>query len=473
MKKIIPFTLLFFVFTMSGQQIQWASKVIKYSSDLGGKQNGIKRILGKPDAFPQGGPSPNAWTPKDALDGFETVIVGFDNPQTVRQVAVFENLNAGCVNRIMVGNESGKFETVWFRKRDYKTPLYSSTIATDRRYYYNRKRRKVQQAADVTVNSGIEYAILENPVHNVVAVKVEFIFASLPGQKQIDAIGISDSVEPIIPIVNINPEFENLISAQSIDLPNLQPYNPALSADGNTLYFTDGSGQKEVVYSCVRQGAGWTVPAAEASLSANKTFNYIESCYDGRILKGGVPYVRSTGETGYEFLVLKDGQYHSEGPLKITAYNNYDDSSEATITGDGKVVILGIESDLSQGGADLYFSTRKDDGTYMFLQNMGKIINSAADESMPFLLSDQKTLIFSSNGFSGYGDYDIYVSHRLDDTWKKWSEPINLGTKVNSGGYDGAPFYDEKHETLYFTRSVNDDTFIYSVKIPLHLLTKS
>src|SRR5690606_21765118 len=119
MKRILPFTILFFVFSMSGQQIQWASKVIKYSSDLGGKQNGIKRILGKPDAFPQGGPSPNAWMPKDALDGFETVIVGFDKPQTVRQVAVFENLNAGCVNRIMVDNGSGKFETVWFRKRDY------------------------------------------------------------------------------------------------------------------------------------------------------------------------------------------------------------------------------------------------------------------------------------------------------------------------------------------------------------------
>jgi hypothetical protein len=56
MKKIyILYSLLFVLFSTNAQQVQWASKLIKYSSDLGGKQFGIKRILGKPDVFPQGG----------------------------------------------------------------------------------------------------------------------------------------------------------------------------------------------------------------------------------------------------------------------------------------------------------------------------------------------------------------------------------------------------------------------------------
>ncbi len=71
---------------------------------------------------------------------------------------------------------------------------------------------------------------------------------------------------------------------------------------------------------------------------------------------------------------------------------------------------MGIETDFTQGGTDLYFSNRKEDGTYGLLQNMGKVINSAADEGMPQLLSDNKTLLFSSIGFSSYGNYDIYVS---------------------------------------------------------------
>ena len=53
-------------------------KLVKFSSDLGGKQFGIKRILGKPDAIPQGGSSPNAWTPKNALNGYEWVEVSFE-----------------------------------------------------------------------------------------------------------------------------------------------------------------------------------------------------------------------------------------------------------------------------------------------------------------------------------------------------------------------------------------------------------
>ena len=137
------FSFLFFLFSIHAQQVQWANKLIKYSSDLGGKQFGIKRILGKPDTFPQGGSSPNAWTPKNALKGYEFVEVSFEKPQTVKQVAVFENLNAGCVVKIGVDTGSGKYETVWSRKVNYKTPTFKATIPADHKYYFKRKRRKV------------------------------------------------------------------------------------------------------------------------------------------------------------------------------------------------------------------------------------------------------------------------------------------------------------------------------------------
>ena len=95
-------------------------------------------------------------------------------------MAVFENLNAGCVVRIAVDKGNGKYETVWGRKKDYKTPTFKATIPADRNYYFKRKRRKIQEAPDV-VNPGMEYAILEQAVSGVVAVRVEFNFALLPG----------------------------------------------------------------------------------------------------------------------------------------------------------------------------------------------------------------------------------------------------------------------------------------------------
>ncbi|WP_310380097.1 hypothetical protein [Flavobacterium sp.] len=471
MKKSILLFAIFFVLSSSqAQQIQWASKVIKFSSDLGGKQNGIKRILGKPDAFPQGGSSANAWTPKKALDGKEVIEVGFEKPQTVKQIAVFENLNAGCVYKIEVDNGSGNYETVWTRTRDWKTPIYKSTLTTDRSYYFKKKRRKVHEVPDV-INPGIEYAILDNAVSGVVAVKVFFSFALIPGQKQIDAIGISDSEVPIEAKINTNSIFERLANPEIIVLGDLIPSNPVVSFDGQKLFFSERTNDKERMFSCSKEtNDKWSNPVEEdQALNQNATYNYILAHQPSFILKGGLGYNRGTTDCGYEFL---DANYQSTGLLKITAFNNYDETTSASITNDQKILVMGIETDMTQGGMDLYFTNRKEDGTFGFLQNMGKIINSAADEGMVYLLSDQKTLLFSSNGFSSFGDYDIYVTHRLDDTWKKWSEPVNLGGKINSSDYEGSCFYDEKSETLYYTKWVNDKPTLSFVKIPLTDLTQ-
>ena len=119
----------------------------------------------------------------------------------------------------------------------------------------------------------------------------------------------------------------------------------------------------------------------------------------------------------------------------------------------------------------MYFTQKKEDGTYGLLQNMGKVINSAASESTPFLLSDQKTLLFSSAGFSGFGNTDLYISYRLDDTWKNWSEPINLGSKINTINFDGQPFYDEINEKLYYSSSVDGTMKVFEVSIPKSVLT--
>lgn len=476
MRKSIFFllySLFFFLFSVQAQQVQWASKLIKFSTDLGGKQNGIKRILGKPDAFPQGGSSANAWMPKNALDGKEVVEVGFEKPQMVKQVAVCENLNAGCVVKISVDNGSGSYETVWTRKRDWRTPTFKSTAAADHAYYFGRKRRKVQEVPNV-FNPGIEYAILENAVANVVAVKVEFNFALLPGAKQIDAIGISDSAEPIAIKINSIPAFENLPKPESLEFENSEVSNVIVSQDGQKIFYSAYADDKDVVFSSQKQADGkWAKPAQEPSLSLNGEYNYLEYYSGAIILKGGVEYTKNTTETGFEFFENKNGLYQSLKPLKIAAYNNYEKTADMTITADGKTLIMGIETDFTQGGTDLYFANKKEDGTYGLLQNMGKIINSAADEGMPQLLSDNKTLLFSSIGFSSYGNYDIYVSYRLDDSWKKWSEPINLGNKVNSDTFEGSPFYDETTEILYFTRVVEGKSSISRVKIPKNIMMQN
>ncbi|WP_291132913.1 hypothetical protein [Flavobacterium sp. UBA7682] len=474
MKKILfLYSFLLVFYSANAQQVQWANKLIKFSSDLGGKQHGIKRILGKPDAFPQGGSSPNAWTPKNALDGYEWVQVGFEKPQTVKQVAVFENLNAGCVVSISVDDGSGKYKRVWSRRPNYKTVMFKATIPADRNYYFKRKRRKIQESPDV-INPGVEYAILDEAVSGVVAVRVEFNFALLPGQKEVDAIGISDTETPIQPTVNTTAAFESLSTAKTLQLPDIVPTSPSVSFDGLKLFVTGISEVKNEIFSFTRNTSGqWANKQLESSLNTGERYNHVKSIGTHYLLKGGNRYTKGTTETGFELFVINNGNYEALEPVKVTAYNNYDETAEAFLTADRKILIMGIETDFSQGASDLYFAQQKEDGTYGLLQNMGKVINSAADEGMCQLLSDNKTMLFSSDGFSTFGSYDIFVSYRLDETWKNWSEPINLGSKVNTTDFDGLPFYDEKNEVLYFISSENETNVLKYVSVPKANLMKT
>jgi outer membrane protein OmpA-like peptidoglycan-associated protein len=100
--------------------------------------------------------------------------------------------------------------------------------------------------------------------------------------------------------------------------------------------------------------------------------------------------------------------------------------------------------------------------------NLGDVINSAGEESAPFLALDDRTLYFSSNGFSGYGGSDLYVSKRLDDSWTNWSEPENLGPEINSTLEDLFFNIPANSEFAYYSRGISENNAdIYRVKLPI------
>ena len=337
----------------------------------------------------------------------------------------------------------------------------------------------MQEATDVSFNPGIEIALLETPVSNVNAVRIEFDFAINPGTKQIDAIGISDSEIAIEAKINTTKEYENIEKPETLEIGAIEAYSPITSQDGKKLYFSsnglsdiDSENLVAKIYSLSKNASGsWDKPVLEnESLNANPSYNYLGALYQGFMVRGGKPILIGTQECGYDMIENSVNHTLIES-IKIVGYTNYDESVDLTITADKKNILIALESDFSQGGTDIYLSSRKPNGTYNLLQNAGKTINSAADETSLQLLSNQKTLLFASDGFSGFGNLDLYVTQRLDDTWKNWSEPINLGSKINSARFEGSQFYDEKNQILYFTTFEDHKKIIKKVKIPLSVLT--
>lgn len=101
------------------------------------------------------------------------------------------------------------------------------------------------------------------------------------------------------------------------------------------------------------------------------------------------------------------------------------------------------------GGSDLYVCKIQPDGTWGSPENLGPEINTAGDESTPFLHADNQTLYFTSNGLPGYGEDDIYLAKRGPKG--VWSVPVNLGYPINTIDKEGSLFIAPDARTAYFT----------------------
>src|SRR3989449_10226771 len=83
--------------------------------------------------------------------------------------------------------------------------------------------------------------------------------------------------------------------------------------------------------------------------------------------------------------------------------------------------------------------------------NLGSVINSGSNEQHPAISKDGLSLYFASDraGAGGMGGLDIYVSHR-ESLDAPWGAPVNLGPNVNSAGDDLAPAFSPDGHQLYF-----------------------
>ena len=459
MKRIL-LSLLFLVgFTIlsNGQVVQWATKVIGFSSELTPVQYSAKQALGKPDVLPAAGQSPNAWAP-DKPKRKEFLKLGFDKPISIRQIAIAESHNPSAIYKVFVYDEAGK-EYLVNTLNPMAVPL---------------KGRMLNLFIDQTP-------------YKVAAVKIEFDGAALPDYFAIDAVAITDSNFPIIADI---PKLQLLASGiviEALDKNVNSEYselNPLLSPDGKTLYFSrknhpenmGGVKDKEDIwYSELDSSGHWTIAKNMGPRFNNKDPNFVNSIQsitpDGRtaiMLLGNKYMPNGKMLAGVSISSNVGGTWSRPKPLSIKNDYNFNDKANYFLTNNRKTLIMSVEREDSRGDRDLYATFLKTDSTWTEPVNLGDVVNSANEESAPFLAADDKTLYFSSNGFSGYGKSDIYVSRRLDDTWTSWTEPENLGPEINSPLEDLFFNIPASSEFAYYSRGVTDtNTDIFRVKLPI------
>ncbi|MEY4202764.1 MAG: hypothetical protein RL013_467 [Bacteroidota bacterium] len=99
-----------------------------------------------------------------------------------------------------------------------------------------------------------------------------------------------------------------------------------------------------------------------------------------------------------------------------------------------RTVVFASRRKGGQGGLDLWITTFQD-SLWSEPVNLGSRINSPYDETTPFLARDGRTLWFSSNRTGSMGGLDIF-SAVFDEKKLTWGDPVNAGTPVNSPADD-------------------------------------
>ncbi|MGA2296750.1 MAG: OmpA family protein, partial [FCB group bacterium] len=265
---------------------------------------------------------------------------------------------------------------------------------------------------------------------------------------------------------------ENLGPAINTECDELMP---VISPDGKTLYFCRGEcagnfGAQDIYYSELQPNGSWSKAVNIGEPLNNKWNNFVCAVTpDGNTLLLGNEY-RQDGNIG-RGISLTDkisGGWTFPKKVNIDNYYNLDEFSSFYLANDGKTLLMSIKRTDSYGKKDIYVSFLQDNGEYSEPINLGETINTIGDEISPFLASDEVSLYFSSTGHGGYGNTDVFFSRRLDKTWKKWSEPINLGPTINGPGWDAYLKITASGEYAYFvsTKDSYGKGDIFRIKLP-------
>lgn len=450
MRRIGCILALLFSGYLHAQDVQWASEVVRFSTEYGRKQYSAKQVLGAPDKLPAAGESAVAWAPStpDNPNG-EFIHVAFAVPQYVQQIGIGENNGPGAVREVILYDTNGKKYSVY--RNDTIQPAYNT-------------------------GSRIFRVFIPRTSYMVKELRVVLNTKAIAGMNQIDCIGIRDSEEPIRAVIReaeyaeILPATENLGPAVNSDADDMFPF---ISPDGKTLYFArkkhfqnTGPEMRDDIYVSKFDNGKWSTAVNIGEPLNNEQHNYVTWISgDGNSVllannyekvKQDISISRKTG-TGWSF----------PKALKINDFYNDNEFSCYHMNTEGNVILMAIERPDALGDMDIYVSFLQSNKVWTAPKNIGSTINTAATEGSIFLAADNKTIYFASNGHSGYGGYDMFMSRRLDDTWTNWSPPVNLGSKINSAGHDYYYTIPASGDYAYFSSTNNSYGKADLYRIPL------
>lgn len=251
---------------------------------------------------------------------------------------------------------------------------------------------------------------------------------------------------------NFSPRYELVKLSKEVNT-HYHEAAPIISTDGTKLYFFvhnhpennyGKEGSDDIWMSTLNDKGEWgSVQHLGAPFNAHRSNQVFTALPDGSLFIKGGKRKDSKG-----FSMVSAGGTLTEIEIPGFQEMNKGRFYGASISSDAKHIILFFSETPTSARSSLYGSNLHSDGTWS--KPLKLSISVKDDDCGPFLGGDDETLYFASdrNAPGKRGKLDIYKSSRLDNSWQKWSPPINMGPAVNTAA-----------EELYFCLDKNGNVF--------------
>lgn len=426
-------------------EICWADKVISFSSENDSKKFSANQALGPPSTYLNTA-MPTAWLPLFSSDNmYENILLGFDCSEPAQYIFINMPLGGTNIKSVSIIDE----------KSNEKSILDNKSLLEN-------------------IDGRITLK-LENPTI-IKSVRIFLDLKNASTEVLLDAVGIGDTRDRAWELNEVSGKLfeskpENIGSRINS---NYSELSPIISAEGNRLFFTRdghpeniGSDKNQDVWMSELEDDGRFGKAVNLYDPVNnKTNNFAFSTNsDGSLLLMGRDK-NSNSLSTLSYSVENENQWSSLIPFKFTRLYNKTSFVNFSMSQGKNLMFISMERGDSYGGLDLYYTMQTDSG-WIDIENLGPSINTAGDEITPFISNDNKTLYFSSDGYTGYGGMDLFVS-KTDDSLMTWSRPKNLGKEINSSGWEAYFTISSTSDYAYFVSTTNSigKEDIFRIRLP-------
>jgi outer membrane protein OmpA-like peptidoglycan-associated protein/tetratricopeptide (TPR) repeat protein len=237
--------------------------------------------------------------------------------------------------------------------------------------------------------------------------------------------------------------------SESINSPDPE-YLPSLSADGRYLLYTRRENNRDENYWISEWSQdGWRPARPMDELNTPNLEGAASLSPDGQLMvfsSEGRGEQQGSGSFDIWYAASQGNGKFGKAQLFGSGINTASWDAQPCLSVDGKELFFASNRPGGKGGKDLYVSRRVNG---KFAEGVPiTALNTAFDEQVPFLHPDGQTLYFTSNGWPGLGDQDIYMARKQPD--ETWSAPVNLGYPINTKDDEGALFVTADGLTGYY-----------------------